>query len=200
MKDSVNIPVTVKCRTGIDNLDSQSRLLEFIDTISSAGCKTFIIHARKAILNGLTPKENREIPPLNYQRVFAVKETFPDLEVVINGGITNLSNASSFLEKVDGVMIGREAYQNPFFLNEVDEVIFGCSPSKKNRTNLLEEYIPYIESELQKGTPLKHMTRHILGLFKSQKGGKQFRRHLSENCHKTGAGINVVTDALKLVN
>ena len=200
MKDSVNIPVTIKCRTGIDNLDSQSRLLEFIDTISSAGCKTFIIHARKAILNGLTPKENREIPPLNYQRVFAVKETFPDLEIVINGGISNLSDASSFLEKVDGVMIGREAYQNPFFLNEVDEVIFGCSPSEKDRTNHLEEYILYIESELQKGTPLKHMTRHILGLFKSQKGGKQFRRHLSENSHKTDAGIDVVTDALKFIN
>ena len=104
-------------------------------------------------MNGLTPKENREIPPLNYQRVFAVKETFPDLEIVINGGITNLLDASSFLEKVDGVMIGREAYQNPFFLNEVDEVIFGCPPSKKNRNNHLEEYIFYIESELQKGTP-----------------------------------------------
>ena len=200
MIDSVNnIPVTVKCRTGVDNLDSQSRLLEFIGTISEVGCKTFIIHARKAILSGLTPKENREIPPLNYQRVFSVKETFPELEIIINGGITNLPDAKSFLKRVDGVMVGREAYQNPFFLEKVDEFVFNNSSKGKSRIDYLESYIPYVESELRRGTPLKHMTRHILGLFKGQRGGKQFRRYLSENSYKEHSGIEVISDALKFV-
>ena len=200
MIDSVNnIPITVKCRTGVDNLDSQSRLLEFIGTISEVGCKTFIIHARKAILSGLTPKENREIPPLNYQRVFSVKETFPELEIIINGGITNLPDAKSFLKRVDGVMVGREAYQNPFFLEKVDEFVFNNSSKGKSRIDYLESYIPYVESELRRGTPLKHMTRHILGLFKGQRGGKQFRRHLSENSYKEHSGIEVISDALKFV-
>ena len=197
MANAVEVPVTVKCRTGIDDLDSQSRLLEFIATVSSAGCRTFIIHARKAILSGLSPKENREIPPLHYGRVLSVKENFPDLEIVINGGITTFSDANCFLRTVDGVMIGREAYQNPFFLAKVDEYFFNSPAIRKERAEYLEEYIPYIESELKKGTPLKHMTRHLLGLFKGQKGGKQFRRHLSENAHKESAGIEVIADALK---
>ena len=197
MANAVKVPVTVKCRTGIDDLDSQSRLLEFIATVSSAGCRTFIIHARKAILSGLSPKENREIPPLHYGRVLSVKENFPELEIVINGGITTFSDANCFLRTVDGVMIGREAYQNPFFLAKVDEYFFNSPAIRKERAEYLEEYIPYIESELKKGTPLKHMTRHLLGLFKGQKGGKQFRRHLSENAHKESAGIEVIADALK---
>ena len=197
MANAVEVPVTVKCRTGIDDLDSQSRLLEFIATVSSAGCRTFIIHARKAILSGLSPKENREIPPLHYGRVLSVKENFPELEIVINGGITTFSDANCFLQTVDGVMIGREAYQNPFFLAKVDEYFFNSPAIRKERAEYLEEYIPYIESELKKGTPLKHMTRHLLGLFKGQKGGKQFRRHLSENAHREDAGIEVIADALK---
>ena len=197
MANAVEVPVTVKCRTGIDDLDSQSRLLEFIATVSSAGCRTFIIHARKAILSGLSPKENREIPPLHYGRVLSVKENFPELEIVINGGITTFSDANCFLRTVDGVMIGREAYQNPFFLAKVDEYFFNSPAIRKERAEYLEEYIPYIESELIKGTPLKHMTRHLLGLFKGQKGGKQFRRHLSENAHRENAGIEVIADALK---
>ena len=197
MANAVDVPVTVKCRTGIDDLDSQSRLLEFIATVSSAGCRTFIIHARKAILSGLSPKENREIPPLHYGRVLSVKENFPELEIVINGGITTFSDVNCFLRTVDGVMIGREAYQNPFFLAKVDEYFFNSPAIRKERAEYLEEYIPYIESELKKGTPLKHMTRHLLGLFKGQKGGKQFRRHLSENAHRENAGIEVIADALK---
>ena len=197
MANAVKVPVTVKCRTGIDDLDSQSRLLEFIATVSSAGCRTFIIHARKAILSGLSPKENREIPPLHYGRVLSVKENFPELEIVINGGITTFSDANCFLRTVDGVMIGREAYQNPFFLAKVDEYFFNSPVIIKERAEYLEEYIPYIASELKKGTPLKHMTRHLLGLFKGQKGGKQFRRHLSENAHRENAGIEVIADALK---
>ena len=197
MANAVEVPVTVKCRTGIDDLDSQSRLLEFIATVSSAGCRTFIIHARKAILSGLSPKENREIPPLHYGRVLSVKENFPELEIVINGGITTFSDANCFLRTVDGVMIGREAYQNPFFLAKVDEYFFNSPAIRKERAEYLEEYIPYIESELKKGTPLKHMTRHLLGLFKGQKGGKQFRRHLSENAHRENAGIEVIANALK---
>tara|TARA_B100001175_G_scaffold181522_1_gene154007 strand:+ start:3320 stop:4252 length:933 start_codon:yes stop_codon:yes gene_type:complete len=197
MANAVKVPVTVKCRTGIDDLDSQSRLLEFIATVSSAGCRTFIIHARKAILSGLSPKENREIPPLHYGRVLSVKENFPELEIVINGGITTFSDANCLLRTLDGVMIGREAYQNPFFLAKVDEYFFNSPAIRKERAEYLEEYIPYIESELKKGTPLKHMTRHLLGLFKGQKGGKQFRRHLSENAHRENAGIEVIADALK---
>ena len=197
MANAVEVPVTVKCRTGIDDLDSQSRLLEFIATVASAGCRTFIIHARKAILSGLSPKENREIPPLHYGRVLSVKENFPELEIVINGGITTFSDANCFLRTLDGVMIGREAYQNPFFLAKVDEYFFNSPAIRKERAEYLEEYIPYIESELKKGTPLKHMTRHLLGLFKGQKGGKQFRRHLSENAHRENAGIEVIADALK---
>lgn len=196
MQDSVEVPVTVKCRIGIDDKDSEEELMNFVDTVANAGCKVFIIHARKAILQGLSPKENREIPPLNYPRVQKVKEFFPELSIVINGGITRLQQAEELLEKLDGVMVGREAYQNPYFLHEVDEILFGEPHAEKSRVDYLRDYLPYIETELQKGTPLRHMSRHVLGLFKGQQGGKQFRRHLSEHGHKSDAGLNVVLDAL----
>ena len=199
MIESVEIPVTIKSRIGIDNMDSESELLDFVGTISEAGCKTFIIHARKAILEGLSPKQNREIPPLKYQRVFAVKKEFPDLEIIINGGIRHFDKIRFFLEKLDGVMVGREAYKNPFFLHQIDNSLFGEAPSNKSRLTYLEEYLPYIELELAKGTPLAHMARHILGLFKGERGGKQFRRYLSNNIHKKNAGVDIITDALQFV-
>jgi len=199
MRDAVQMEVTVKCRIGIDDLDSEQHLMEFVDTVARAGCHTFILHARKAILQGLSPKENREIPPLHYDRVIAVKNAFPQLNVVINGGITSLTQASELLESVDGVMLGREAYQNPFILHDVDALYFGEPASGKTRADCLRAYLPYVEAELSRGTPLIHMTRHLLGLFKGQPGGKQFRRHLSENSHKPGAGISVLTDALGFV-
>jgi len=200
IKDAVEVPVTVKSRIGVDDMDSEPELLDFIGKVSHAGCQTFIIHARKAILKGLSPKENREIPPLKYDRVLTVKEQFPELEIIINGGINDFRKIQLFLENLDGVMVGREAYQNPFFLHQVDSTLFGDTTTNKSRIDYLEEYFPYIESELSKGTLLKHMTRHILGLFKGEPGGKQFRRYLSENSHHKNAGIDIVINALQFVS
>ena len=200
MMTSVSLPVTIKCRIGIDDRDSQRELEDFIGTVANAGCDTFIVHARKAILSGLSPKENREIPPLNYDSVFAVKQAFPELSIIINGGIKTIEDAESLLKKTDGVMLGREAYQNPFILNEVDAVFFGTATNVQTRTETLQKFMPYIEQELERGTPLHHMTRHILGLYKGQKGGKNFRRHLSENSYKKTADIGVLLDAISYVN
>lgn len=200
MLDSVALPVTVKCRIGIDDRDSEGELHDFIGTVANAGCNVFIVHARKAILKGLSPKENREIPPLNYERVFRLKTYFPQLSIVINGGITSLEQADSLLQKVDGVMMGREAYQNPYILHEVDNKIFDMPVLEKSRKEYLLQFIPYMQSELELGTPLRHMARHLMGLFKGQKGGKQFRRHLSEYCHQDNAGVNVVLDALSFTS
>ncbi len=199
MRSAIDIDVTVKSRIGIDDQDSEAFLLNFVDLVSSSGCTTFIIHARKAILQGLSPKENREIPPLIYERVYRVKEKFPHLNVIVNGGITDLNAAQEFLIQLDGVMLGREVYQNPFILHSIDQMFFAENPDAKNRIEYLHDYMPYMISELEKGTPLKHMSRHILGLFKGEKGGKQFRRHLSENSHRPGVGIEVVNDALAFV-
>lgn len=200
MQQRIAIPVTVKCRIGIDDLDSELHLMQFIETVANAGCQTFIIHARKAHLQGLSPKENREIPPLNYPRVFAVKQRFPDLEIIINGGITTLEQCQELLAEVDGVMLGREAYQNPYVLAGVDRLLFSAQEQASSRQHYLQAYLPYVESELAKGTPLNHMTRHVLGLFKGQKGGRQYRRHLSENSHRPNAGIEVLQDAMAYVS
>ena len=199
MQEAVAIPVTLKCRTGIDGLDSQEHLSHFVATVSEAGCRTFIIHARIAILAGLSPKQNRDIPPLNYDRVYAIKEQFPDLEIVINGGIRSLADSKAMLEKVDGVMIGREAYQNPNLLALVDREIFDSNTRAITQEEVLKSFISYAREELDRGTALKHMTRHILGLFQGQPGAKRFRRHLSENAHKTDAGINVLEDAANFI-
>ena len=200
MTASVDLPVTVKCRIGIDDRDSQDELEDFVGKVANAGCELFIVHARKAILSGLSPKENREIPPLNYESVFTPKRSFPELSIIINGGIKTLEEAVTLLELTDGVMLGREAYQNPFILNEVDNQFFGATKNASTRVERLQKFIPYIEQELDRGTPLHHMTRHILGLFKGQKGGKQFRRHLSENSYKESAGIEVLLDAASFVS
>ena len=199
IKQSTRLPVTVKCRIGVDDKDTHADLVNFINVVASGGCELFVIHARKAYLQGLSPKENREIPPLNYERVFAVKQEFPELSFIINGGITSINEALSLLEKVDGVMIGREAYNNPYFLREVDNRIFGDLTSEKSRTDYLYQYLPYIESQLTDGASLHHMTRHLMGLFKGQKGGKLYRRHLSEYSHKKEASINVLLDAIAYV-
>ena len=199
IKQSTRLPVTVKCRIGVDDKDTHADLVNFINVVATGGCELFVIHARKAYLQGLSPKENREIPPLNYERVFAVKQEFPELNFIINGGITSINEALSLLEKMDGVMIGREAYNNPYFLREVDNRIFGDLTSEKSRTDYLYQYLPYIESQLTDGASLHHMTRHLLGLFKGQKGGKLYRRHLSEYSHKKEASINVLLDAIAYV-
>lgn len=201
MLRACDLPVTVKCRIGIDDKDSDEFLQNFIETVAAAGCKTFVVHARIAILKGLSPKENRDIPPLNYPRVFKMKRSYPELQVVINGGIKTLEHAQELLNHVDGVMVGREAYHNPWMLNEVDALLFGAQANPNvTRMSLMQEFLPYVARELAVGTPLQHMSRHVLGLFHSVKGGKAFRRHISENAYKKGASISVLEDALDLVS
>lgn len=196
---AVDIPVTVKCRIGVDGRDSDRELFEFIETVAGAGCRTFIVHARIAILNGLTPKQNREVPPLNYARVFRAKQAYPDLEVVINGGIDSLEAAAGLLCEADGVMLGREAYGNPYMLSEVDEKLFGEPPNTRTRLDYLDGFLPYVEGELRQGTPLRHITRHLLGLFRGQPGGRHFRRHLSTHGNRGEAPLEVLLDAMALV-
>jgi len=200
IKDKVDLPVTVKCRIGIDEQDSEAFLSDFIGTVAAEGCELFIIHARIAILQGLSPKENREIPPLNYQRVLRMKERFPALTIVINGGIISLGDGLALLDRVDGFMVGREAYANPYLLHDTDSLLFGEPQKSETRLDYLQKFIPYVERELSVGTPLHHMTRHILGLFKGVRGGKGFRRHLSENAFRRDAGIDVLLDAMSFVS
>ena len=195
MQEAVDIPVTIKCRTGIDDIDSLEHLSHFVGTVARSGTHCFIIHARIAVLDGLSPKQNREIPPLNYERVFNIKEQYPDLEIVINGGIRSLDQAKQLLGKVDGVMIGREAYQNPGMLAQVDQEIFNSNESIISQEEVLEQFIDYAREEMISGTALKHMSRHILGLFQGQPGAKQFRRYLSENAHKDTSGIEILEQA-----
>ncbi len=199
MTAAVDLPVTVKCRIGVNDMDSDAELFDFIETIAATGCRTFIIHARIALLKGLTPKQNREIPPLNYPRVFRVKQKFPELDIVINGGIDCLDGAAALLREVDGVMLGREAYGNPYLLSGVDEAFFGAAPVGKSRLDCLHGFLPYIERELAQGTPLHHMTRHMLGLFKGQPGGRGFRRRLSACGAQRDENLAVLRDAMASV-
>ncbi|MDR3430325.1 MAG: tRNA dihydrouridine(20/20a) synthase DusA [Rouxiella aceris] len=200
MRDVVSIPVTVKTRIGIDDQDSYEFLCDFVHQVSTRGeCDTFIIHARKAWLSGLSPKENREIPPLDYPRVYQLKRDFPQLTMAINGGIKTLEEAKLHLQHMDGVMVGREAYQNPAMLLDVDSQLFGAQATPLTGPEVIRALYPYIETELAKGTYLGHITRHILGLFQGIPGARQWRRHLSENAHKPGAGVEVVEQALMMV-
>ena len=178
MKKSVSIPVTVKCRIGVDDMDEDAYLDKFIKEVSFSGCETFIIHARKAWLSGLSPKDNREIPPLNYQRVYKLKETFPELNIIINGGIKTIKESIEHLNYVDGVMLGREAYDNPFILTEVDSEIFSDAKHPIRRTDILYKLLPYIKSEIDKGTKISHITKHLMGLFKGFDGAKNIRKYL----------------------
>jgi tRNA-dihydrouridine synthase A len=178
MKNSVDIPVTVKCRIGVDNMDEDVQLDKFIKEVSSSGCETFIIHARKAWLKGLSPKDNREIPPLDYQRVYRLKDTFPDLEFVMNGGIKTIEESKYHLKYVDGVMLGREAYDNPFILTNVDNSIFLEESNPISRSEVLKLLLPYIQSEIEKGTKISHITKHLMGLFRGFHGAKAVRKYL----------------------
>ncbi|MBY7929119.1 tRNA dihydrouridine(20/20a) synthase DusA [Vibrio fluvialis] len=197
MKEVVDIPVTVKTRIGIDDQDSYEFLTNFVTLVSEkGGCKQFTIHARKAWLSGLSPKENREIPPLDYPRAYQLKQDFPHLTIAVNGGVKTLAEAKEHLQHLDGVMIGREAYQSPYLLAEVDQQIFGLDTPVKKRSQVVQEMYPYIEQQLAQGSYLGHITRHMLGLFQNMPGARQWRRHISENAHKAGAGIEVVEQAL----
>ncbi|GGX91774.1 tRNA-dihydrouridine(20/20a) synthase [Litchfieldella qijiaojingensis] len=199
MNDAVSIPVTVKCRIGIDDQDEDADLERFISMVADAGCKTFIVHARKAWLQGLSPKENREVPPLNYARVYRLKANHPELHIGINGGIKTLEECQAQLTHVDSVMVGREAYQNPWLLAQVDEALYGEPGPVENRHAAARALRPYIAERLAEGARLNHITRHLLGLFQGCSGGRRFRRHLSENAHRDGAGLAVFDDALGLV-
>ncbi len=197
MQAVVAIPVTVKTRIGIDEMESYEQFRQFVVEVMAAGCKTFIVHARKAWLQGLSPKENRDIPPLRYDYVYRLKQELPELEVIINGGLDNLETARAQLAQVDGVMLGRAVYHQPYLLAEVDRLFYGDHHPLKTRQEIIEQLIPYIQQQLAKGLRLNHISRHILGLFHGQKGARQWRRHISENAHKPGADEQVIVDALE---
>lgn len=194
MRKVVDVPVTVKTRIGIDDQDDYGFLRQFVETTHESGCSTYVIHARKAILQGLSPKQNRTVPPLIYERVYQIKKEFPQLTVIINGGIDSVSECRRHLENVDGVMIGRRAYQDPWFLTELEALSGGTPPA--SRVDVVQRMLPYIDSQLQSGAQLKHIARHMLGLFAGQPGARAWRRLLSEQAHKRGAGVEVVEAAL----
>ena len=199
MSRACGLPVTVKTRIGIDDRDSYEELRAFVATVAAEGCGTFIIHARKAWLSGLSPKQNREIPPLDYARVYRLKRDFPALEIVLNGGVQSLDEAEDHLKRVDGVMLGRAAYQSPAVLAEADRRFFDPAAPVPDRDDAVEALLPYVEAQLASGTSLIAMTRHILGLYQGLPGAKIWRRHLSENAHRPGADASVIADALALV-
>ena len=193
----VNIPISVKTRIGIDDFDDYAFLHGFIEKIKQAGCLDVIIHARKAILKGLSPKENRTIPPINYQRAYQIKQDFPELSVVVNGEINDVSSVGDHLEKLDGVMIGRKAYHDPYYLAEIEHLLFATELPE--REEVLMAFLPYIDQQLSQGERLQSIARHLLGLFTGQPGGRLWRRHISENSPRKGASSKVLLDALSLV-
>jgi tRNA-dihydrouridine synthase A len=195
----VSVPVTVKCRIGIDEQDSEVDFQRFIETVADAGCGVFIVHARKAWLSGLSPKENREVPPLDYARVYRLKAARPDLRIVLNGGIETLAACTEHLQHVDGVMLGRAAYQTPYLLADVDRVLFGAEAKPISRSAALEAMLPYVEAHLARGGRLNNITRHILGLYHGERRARVFRRHLSENAVGGSAGVEVLQNAIGLV-
>lgn len=197
MAARIKIPITVKTRIGIDNRDSYEALSYFIQTVAAAGCQTFIIHARKALLSGLSPKENREIPPLRYDIARQVKKDFPHLQIILNGGITELDAAQAHLTEFDGIMIGRAAYHNPYFLAQLDQNVYkDAADTVLNRMEILEKYLPYMENEITSGTPFSLLLRPILGLFQGQPGARAWRRTLSQSGDKKNALHRVVEEAL----
>lgn len=197
IRAKVKIPVTVKCRTGVDDQDPETALGVLAERVIAAGCCALIVHARKAWLKGLSPKENREVPPLDYARVRSLKQSCPDIPIVLNGGLTTLAGMQAELEYVDGVMIGRAAYQDPALLLGADFVFFGERSRFPSRESAIQAFLPYVEERLAEGVPLHAMTRHILGLFSGLPGARAFRRHLAEQAIKSGAGMEVLREALQ---
>lgn len=195
MKGAVDLPITVKTRTGIDDQDSYEELCAFTAAVRSAGCDALIVHARKAWLQGLSPKENREIPPLRYDVVARLKADFPDLPMSINGGISDLEQAQALLDGLDGVMIGRAAYRNPWMLAAADREIFGETGSGPDRHQVLEQFAAFAQREIDDGVPLQAMSRHILGLFQGRPGARRWRRMISENVHRPGAAADLLLRA-----
>jgi tRNA-dihydrouridine synthase A len=196
MRAAVEVPVTVKSRIGIDEHEDYGFLRDFVGTVAESGCTVFVVHARKAILAGLSPKENREIPPLRYEFVYRLKQEFPQLTVVLNGGVRDLASVRAHLEHVDGVMIGREAYHNPWFLTELEQAL-GVRPPK--REEVMGRFMEYMAGQLERGVRLSAMTRHVLGLYLGQPGARRWRRQLAEGACRPGAGLEVVRAAMEAV-
>jgi tRNA-dihydrouridine synthase A len=199
MQQVVDIPVTVKIRIGVDELDSEEYFNQFVDTVAAAGCEIFLVHARKAWLQGLSPRQNRTVPPLKYDIVQRLKQRRDDLTIVINGGIRDLEATQQHLQQVDGVMIGRAAYENPYEFAALDQALFGECAEPLSRIDLVRAYLPYIQQQIAQDVPLKVMSRHLLHIFNKQTGAKGWRRFLSNYAHKQGAGPQVVEHALKCV-
>jgi tRNA-dihydrouridine synthase A len=196
MKGAVDVPVTVKTRIGVDERDSYEALCAFTEAVAAAGCDALIVHARKAWLKGLSPRENREVPPLRYDLVQRLKGDSPGLPVVINGGITDLQQAKAFLERLDGVMIGRAAYHDPWVLADADREIFGRRAPKPDRQEVLEAFVAYAGAEQAAGVPLQAMARHLLGLFHGEPGARRWRRMISENLHRSDATAALLLQAV----
>lgn len=199
MQAAVNMPVTVKNRIGIDEQQERDSLFNFVETVAQAGCQTFIVHARKAWLKGLSPKENREIPPLNYALVYELKQAFPQLEIIINGGITTLEQCQHHLQWVDGVMVGREAYHNPWLLAQVDSQLYATPDSFNQRKAVIDAFIPYVEQQLSQGVTLAPMSKPILGLFQGIAGARYWRRYISENAFKPNADAKILLQAMQKI-
>ena len=194
MRDAVSVPVTVKCRIGVDDQDDYAGLQHFTETMLEAGVEILVVHARKAWLQGLSPKENREIPPLDYERVYRLKREFPELVVVINGGIKTVAEVQAHLAQLDGVMLGRAAYHDPYLLAQIEAALHG--EPLPQRDDVLRRLQPYVEAELARGTALKHISRHLLGLYQGEPGARGFRRTISEGAHLPGAGWDLIERAL----
>ena len=199
MREAVDIPVTVKCRIGVDEQDAENDFNHFIDTVAKIGCEHFIVHARKAWLSGLSPKDNREVPPLDYDRVYRLKQRRPELQISINGGIETLKQCEQHAKLVDGVMLGRAAYHNPYILAQVDHKVYGLEKESVTRAQIVELMVPYIEGELANGVRLPSITRHMMGLYLNEPGARHWRRHLSIEACKEGAGVSVLLAARDLV-
>ena len=200
MLAAVDVPVTVKCRIGVDDQDVDVALDDLAIRVFDVGVNCLIVHARKAWLEGLSPKENRDVPPLDYDRVYRLKQKFPQHQIIINGGITSHSECEKHLAHVDGVMLGRAAYQNPYILAQVDALYYGCSAQPPSRHEIIRHLLPYVEKKLSYGVPLNRITRHILGLFQGCPGARRWRRYISENAHLQGAGTEVIVAAAALVD
>jgi len=199
MKTAVRAPVTVKCRIGIDDQDSEAALEAFARTVKAAGVDALIVHARKAWLSGLSPRQNRDVPPLDYERVFRLKAAHAELPVILNGGIGSIEQAQALLGRVDGVMMGRVAYQEPWRLLAVDPLLFAAAPAFASQRAAVEAFIPYVAREVAAGTRLHAMTRHMHGLFRGMPGARAFRRHLATEAVKPGAGVEVLMTALEMI-
>ncbi len=199
MQDATSLPVTIKHRIGIDELDSYELLCAFIDKVAATGCETFIIHARKAWLKGLSPKQNREVPPLRHDIVHSIKQDFPHLEIILNGGIQSVEEAQEHLAHVDGVMIGRAAYETPYIMANADQLIFGSDAPVISRMEALNAFLPYVEEQTAQDVYVRHMAKHLFGLFQGLRGAKAWRRYLSEHMFVPGANVDVIREAAKRI-